>query len=125
MSHESGSVIASVSGDSVEIDQSAVRNVEGERVELRQAAAQHVRGENMDVAESAVLSVHAADIHMQDCASFAVVGEHVRLKESGVVFLFARSVEGDVKNAITPAAAFAFGLGAVAGIGIWRRLRRR
>ena len=39
MTRETGSVIAAVSGDSVEIDQSAVRSVDAERVELRQAAA--------------------------------------------------------------------------------------
>ena len=68
MNRESGSVITTVSGDNVEIDQSAVRSVDAERVELRQAAAQNVRGETLEVAESAMLSVRATDVRMDDCA---------------------------------------------------------
>ena len=62
---------------------------------------------------------------MRDCATFAVMGERVSVRESTTLLLFARSVEGDVRNAITPVTAFAFGLGAVTGIAILRRLRRR
>ena len=53
------------------------------------------------------------------------MGERVHVKDSSTLLLFARSVEGDPRNVITPASAFAFGLGAVVGIGILRRLRRR
>jgi hypothetical protein len=80
MNRESGSVIAVVSGDSVEIDQSAVRSVDAERVELRQAAAQHVRGETLEMSESAMMSVRGADIRMDDCAAAIVLGERVALR---------------------------------------------
>jgi len=89
LSRESGSVISAVSGDSVEIDQSAVRSVDAERVELRQAAAQNIRGDSLDAADSALLTVRATDVRMDDCASLAVIGEHVTMKECATVFLFA------------------------------------
>jgi hypothetical protein len=72
-----------------------------------------------------MFSVRASSVNMRDCATFAVVGEHVTVKESATLLLFARSVDGDAGNVITPAAAFALGLGVVAGITILRRLRRR
>ena len=125
MNRESGSVITAVSGDRVEIDQSAVRSVDAERVELRQAAAQHVRGESLEMSDSAMLSVRGADIRMDDCAAGVVLGERVTMRGGNAILVFARHVDGDVKTVVTPVAAFAFGLGAMAGLAIWRRLRRR
>jgi len=102
-----------------------VRSVDAERVELRQAAAQHVRGESLEMSESAMLSVRGSEIRMDDCAAGIVLGERVTMRECSSVLVLARHVDGDAKNVVTPAAAFAFGLGAVAGIAVWRRLRRR
>jgi hypothetical protein len=41
------------------------------------------------------------------------------------MLVLARHVDGEARNVVTPAVAFAFGLGAVTGIALWRRLRRR
>jgi hypothetical protein len=62
---------------------------------------------------------------MDDCASGLVFGERVTMRDSAAMLVFARHADGDAGNVVTPAAAFAFGLGAVAGIAVWRRLRRR
>jgi len=55
----------------------------------------------------------------------AGAGGGTAVARSATVLVVARHVDGDAKNVITPVAAFAFGLGAVAGIAVWRRLRRR
>ncbi len=119
------SIVSEVTGDRIELDQSAVRSVDGERVELRQTAAQSVRGESLQVSDSAVGTLRASDVTMDDCVTLGVVGEHVRMRNSGAVLLVARKVEGDVRTVITPAAAFAGILGLTVGIGILRLLRRR
>lgn len=124
MNRESGSVITAVHGDSVEIDQSAVRSVEAERVEMRQAAAQNVRGGSMELLDSAALSVRAASIEMRDCANGVVIGDHVTLRQSPALLVLARNVEGDARNVVSPAAAAAFGAGLVLSIALLRRLRR-
>lgn len=124
MSRESGSVITSVTGDSVAIDQSAVRSVDAERVELRQAAAQHVRGEMFEAAESAFLSVRAAEVLLDDCAAGAVLGEHVTLRGSTTLLVLARRVDGDARNVMTPLSVFAFGAGIVLALAVLRQLRR-
>jgi len=111
-----GNVVSAVTGDRIELDQSAVGSVDGERVELRQTAAQNVRGDSLDVAESAVLSLRGTDVQMRDCGAGVVVAEHVTMRESGTLLLVARSVDGQVRGAITPAAALAFGAGLAIGI---------
>ncbi|MBI5287916.1 MAG: hypothetical protein HY873_02965 [Chloroflexi bacterium] len=125
MTRESGSIISAVSGDSVEIDQSAVRSIDAERVEMRSAAARDVRSETMDLDDSAVFTLRANDVQMRDCAAIAVIADNVTQSgDSSTVFLLARRVEGDIRATFTPASAFALGLGAVLGIWIIRRIRR-
>jgi hypothetical protein len=124
MNRESGSVITAISGDSVAIDQSAVRSIDAERVELRQAAAQNVRGETFDASDSAFLSVHAAEVQLDDCAAAGVFGEHVTMRDSTALLVIARRIDGDARNVMSPAAAFAFGAGLVVGLAALRRLRR-
>ena len=124
MSRESGSVITAISGDNVAVDQSAVRSIDAERVELHQAAAQHVRGETFAATDSALLTVRATEVRLDDCAAGAVFGEHVTMRESTAFLVFARRVDGDARNVMTPISAFAFGGGLVLGLALLRRLRR-
>ena len=60
---------------------------------------------------------------MQDCAVGAVFGEHITLRETSALFVFARRVDGEVKNVVTPASALAFGAGIVLALALFRRLR--
>src|SRR4029079_4911918 len=118
MSRESGSVIDAVTGDSVAIDQSAVRSVDAERAGLRRAAAQHVRGETFEASDSALLTVRAEDVQLDDCAAAAVFGETVTMRGSTALLVLARKVDGDARNVMTPMSAFAFGAGLVVGLSL-------
>lgn len=124
MPRDSGSIISAVSGDNVGVDHSAVQSIDAERVEMRGAAARDVRSESMDLDSSAVFQLRAADVHMNDCAAAVIVADSVVQRSSSTFLLMARRIEGDVTAVLTPASAFALGLGAVLGIWIIRRVRR-
>jgi hypothetical protein len=125
MRQDAKGIVADVTGETIELDQSAVRSVDGERVELRHTAAQNVHGDSLEVSDSAMFTLRASNVEMRECGAFAIIGENVTVKDSGTFLLVARRVEGNVRTALTPAAAFGLAAGVVVGLGITRRLLRR
>ena len=105
-----GSVLTSVSGGEVEIDQSAVRQVRGDEVEVDQSAVVMASGTYLNVSSSAAVGMVAREIQARDVKT---------------VFLLSPRVNGTVQTVFDMRAAFAFGLGIILGRQLLRLLRVR
>ena len=104
-------LINSVTGESVEVSQSAVRSLNAARANLHQSAVQRLAGESVTIEQSAVLRVRGNDVSLRRCAALGAMGAHVSAENCRTVFLCSPSVSGNVQAVFTPRAAFALGLG--------------
>lgn len=103
-----GQVAGSVSGESVDVEQSAVREL---------------RAESAAIEQSALVVASANQLTIQESAAVAVVARDVRARDVTAVFLLAPRVTGTVRTVFDIRAAFAFGLGIVLGRQLLRMLR--
>lgn len=116
-------------GERLEIRQRGVGQVEASQISIRQGAAGFARADRIDIAMGAVGAVlgRRVDIRqslsrlvaaretvgLEQSGALAVVANRVDVgRQSGVVFLFARNVHGDVRTLFDWRAGLAFGLGA-------------
>ena len=104
-------LINNVTGERVEVSQSAVRSLNAGRVNLHQSAVQRLASESVTIEQSAVLRVRGNNVSLQKCAALGAMGASVSAQDCRTVFLCAPSVSGNVKALITPRTAFALGLG--------------
>jgi hypothetical protein len=128
--YESGrrTFIDSITGETVEVTQSAVRSLTAARADLHQTAVQQLVGESVTVEQSAVLQVRGKDVSLRECSALAALGGTVSAENCRTVFLCSPSVSGNVQALITPRTAFAFGLGFFLGrkvLGMAGRLLKR
>jgi hypothetical protein len=113
----------------VEIRQGSAGRVEASEVSVRQGAIGFVRADRIDVAMGAVgaalgrrvhvrqgfsrLAAARDSISLEQSGALTVVANRVDVgRQSGVVFLFARNVHGNVRTLFDWRAGLAFGLGA-------------
>jgi hypothetical protein len=104
-------LINSVTGERVEVLQSAVRSLNAGRANVHQSAVQQLAGESVTVEQSAVLRVRGNDVSLRECAALGALGASVSAENCRTVFLCAPSVRGNVQALVTPRTAFALGLG--------------
>jgi hypothetical protein len=104
-------LINSVTGERVEVWQSAVRSVSADRANVHQSGVQQLAGESVTVEQSAVLRVRGNDVSLRECAALGVVGARVSVEDCRTVLLCSPSVSGNVQALMTPRTAFALGLG--------------
>jgi len=120
--------IDSITGERVEVSQSAVRSLSAARANLNQSVVQQLAGESVTVEQSVVLRVRGNEVTLRECAALGAMGARVSAENCRTVFLCSPSVSGNVKAVITPRAAFALGLGFFLGrrfLGLAGRLLRR
>ena len=105
-----GTVLRSVSGNEVEIEQSAVRDVRGDEVEVEQSALVYAAAQRLNLSGSSTVALVARDVEARNV---------------NTVFLLTPRVRGTVRTVFDMRAAFAFGLGIVLGRQLLRLLRER
>jgi len=103
-----GRVLNSVSGNDVEIEQSAVRDLHGDDVEIEQSALAVARAHRFDIRGS---------------TAGLLIGRHVHARDVNTLLLLTPSLRGSVRTVIDLRTAFAFGLGIVLGRRLLRLLR--
>jgi hypothetical protein len=103
--------INNITGERVEVSQSAVRSLNAARANLHQSAVQQMAGESVTIEQSAVLRVRGNDVSLRQCAALGAMGMSVSAENCRTVFLCSPSMSGNVQAVITPRAAFALGLG--------------
>ena len=104
-------LINSVTGERVEVLQSAVRSLSAGRADVHQSGVQRLAGESVTIEQSAVLRVRGNDVSMRECVALGAMGASVSVENCRTVFLCAPSVSGNVQALMTPRTAFALGLG--------------
>ena len=104
-------LINSVTGERVEVWQSAVRSLSAARADLQQSVVQQLTGESVTIEQSAVLRVRGNDVSLRRCAALGAMGARVSAEDCRTVFLCSPSVNGNVQAFMTPRTAFALGLG--------------
>lgn len=104
-----------VSGEAVDVEQSAIDAVSGSTVSLRQTAVRSVTAEDVVRSQSCAASVRGGHVELKESAALLTVGERITAQGSRVVFLLSPSVSGPVNAVFTLPAAFALGLGYAVG----------
>ena len=123
--HDTGirqSKVEHVSGESVEIAQSAVGTVSGNVVSLRQSLARQVTAERATVSQSSMAAARAQRLELRESAAFLAIGRNVSIVGSRVLFLLSPRMSGQVAATFTLPTAFAMGLGFVLGRALLRML---
>jgi hypothetical protein len=115
----------SVTGESVEVSQSAVQNLAAGSASLRQTIVQRMAAERADVDQSALLAARVQDLALRNSLSGVLVGQSVSVENARTVFLLSPNVSGPVTATFTLPAAFALGLGYVLGRSLIRLLAGR
>ena len=106
-----GALINNVTGERVEVLQSAVRSLSASRANVHQSVVQRLDGESVTVEESIVLRARGNDVSLRECMSLGAMGASVSAENCRMVFLCSPSVSGNVQALITPRTAFALGVG--------------
>ena len=116
--------IGRADADSIEVAQGAIGSARGERISLRQGACGMALGSEVHLEQSATRFVAAREtVSLQMSGAWNVLADKVEVGPgSGVVFLVARRVEGDVRPLFDWRGALAFG--AAAGL-VGALIRRR
>jgi hypothetical protein len=129
-----------VSADRVRVRQSLVRSAEAAEIELRQGIIGVARGGDIEISQGAtglVLGskveisqgfarfVGSREVRLEQAGAMTVLANNVTVgPQSGVVFLLARTVDGDVRTLFDWRGALAFGA-AFAVVASVLRLGRR
>ena len=114
-----------VTAERVELVQSAVRNLTAATAEVRQTAVQRLSADHASFEKSAVVSARVREATLTNSAAVTLVAGSVSAQDCRTVFLLSPSVKGNVRAVVTPAAAFAFGVGYFLGRRLLGRLGRR
>lgn len=104
-------LIGNVTGERVDVMQSAVRSINAARADVHQSAVQELAGETVDIEQSVVLRTRGSNVSLRQCAALGAMGARVSAENCRTVFLCSPSVSGNVQAVITPRTAFALGLG--------------
>lgn len=107
--------VGRVSGDSVQVVQSAVNRINGATVSVQQSAVREASAERATLSQVGAVRVRADRLEMQESAALIAAGGEVTVEGSRVLFLLAPSVRGNVVATFTLPAAFALGFGYVMG----------
>ena len=116
------SKVEHVSGESVEVAQSAVGTVNGSVVSLRQSLARQLTAEQATVTQSSIAAARAQRLELRKSAAFLAIGRNVSMEGGRVLFLLSPRMSGEVAATFTLSAAFAMGLGSVLGRALLRML---
>lgn len=116
--------MAQISGESVEVVQSAVGSVTGATVSLRQSAVRQLAAEQASLTESAAGLVRGHEVGLRESAALVAFGQSVSVEGSRVAFLLSPRVSGPVTAVFTLPAAFALGVGFVVGRAVLRAMSR-
>jgi hypothetical protein len=115
----------SVSGESVEVLQSAVQNLAAGSASLRQSAVQRMAAERAEIGQSALLAARVQDLALRNSLSGVLVGQSVSVENVRTLFLLSPNVSGSLTATFTLPAAFALGFGYVLGRSLVRLLAGR
>ena len=115
----------SVTGENVEVSQSAVQNLAAGSASLRQTVVQRMAAERAEVGQSALLAARVQDLALRNSLSGVLVGQSVSVENVRTLFLLSPNVSGSVTATFTLPAAFALGFGYVLGRSLVRLLAGR
>lgn len=104
-------LIDSVTGERVEVHQSAIRSLNAASAHVHQSAVQQLTGESVTVQQSMVLRTRGNDVSLRECMALGALGGSISAENCRTVLLLSPSVSGNVQAVITPRTAFALGVG--------------
>ena len=118
-------VMDSVTAERATIVQSGVRSLNAANAEVHQTAVQRLTADQATFDRSAVVSARVREASLRNSAAVTLVAGSVSAQDCRTVFLVSPSVSGSVRAVVTPAAAFAFGVGYFLGRRLLGSLGRR
>lgn len=104
-------MIGSVTGERVEVHQSAVRSVNAATADIDQSIVQQLAADKASVQQSIVARARGNNVTLRNCMAVGAMGGEMSAENCRTVFLCAPSISGNVQAVITPRTAFALGLG--------------
>jgi hypothetical protein len=121
--HQGG--IGRARADDIAISQGAIGFARGDRVSVEMGAIGGAIGGDVRITQGAAGTILARDVRIEQAGIRTIIANHVHIERTtGVLFLIARRVDGDVRAVLDWRGALAFGAAFGIVASLFRRRRR-